>query len=122
MSGRIVYVALGLSVLGLFLLTYVSLVLEPPVSRIGALDSNSIGKQVHVQGRISSVYKYKGGSISFSLNDSTGVVDVFVSYYLANSTSRISKGESADIIGELDEYKGKLEIKPGSGDSVRIVS
>ena len=98
------------------------MVLEPPVSKVSALDSNSIGKQVHVRGRVSDVYKYKGGSISFSVNDSTGVIDVFVSYYLANSTSQIAKGASADVIGELDEYKGKLEIKPSSGDSVRIVS
>ncbi len=122
MSGRIVYVALGVSVLGLLIFTYASMVMEPPVSKIGVLGSGSIGRQVHVRGNVSEVYKFKGGSVTFSVDDGSGVIDVFVSYYMANATSRVVKGCGVDVIGELDEYKGALEVKPKNADSVRIVS
>lgn len=122
MTGRIIYVALGVSVLGLLIFTYASMVMEPPVSGIGSLGSGSIGRLVHVRGIVSDVYKFKGGSVSFSVDDGSGVVDVFVSYYMANATSRVVKGCGVDVVGELDEYKGKLEIKPKNADSVKVVS
>jgi DNA/RNA endonuclease YhcR with UshA esterase domain len=115
-------IALGVSVLGLLIFTYASMLMEPPLSKIAALDSNSIGKQVHVQGLVSDVHTFKGGSISVLINDGSGDIDVFVSYYLANSTAPIAKGNILEVIGELDEYQGKLEIKPKNADSMKIFS
>lgn len=108
--------------LGLLIFTYASMLMEPPLSKIGALDSNSIGKQIHVQGKVSDIHKFKGGSITISLNDGSGDIDVFVSYYMANSTAPIAKGNIVEVIGELDEYQGKLEIKPKNADSMKIFS
>jgi DNA/RNA endonuclease YhcR with UshA esterase domain len=122
MTGKIIYIALGVSVLGLLIFTYASMLMEPPLSKIGALDSNSIGKQVHVQGLVSDVHTFKGGSITASINDGSGDIDVFVSYYLANSTAPIAKGNILEVIGELDEYQGKLEIKPKNADSMKVFS
>jgi DNA/RNA endonuclease YhcR with UshA esterase domain len=122
MTGRIIYVALGVSVLGLLIFTYASMLLEPPLSKIGALGTTFIGKQVHVQGLVSNVHKFKGGSVTVSIGDGSGDIDVFMGPRLANSTALIAKGNILKVIGELDEYDGKLEIKPKNADSVRIVS
>jgi len=122
MTDKIIYVALGVSVLGLLIFTYASILMEPPLSKISALDTASIGKQIHVQGVVSEVHKFKGGSITVSLNDGSGDIDVFVSYYMANSTAPIAKGNIVEVIGELDEYKGKLEIKPKNADSIKVFS
>lgn len=121
MTGKIIYVALGVSVLGLLILTYVSTVMEPPLSNIGDLNSNSIGKQVHVQGMITEVHKFKGGSITFSLGDGTGDIDVFLINYMANDTANISKGTIVDVIGEVDQYNWALEIIPKNAGSVRTL-
>jgi len=122
MTDKIIYVALGVSVFGLFIFTYASMLMEPPLSKIGALDSNSIGKQIHVQGLISDVHKFKGGSITVSINDGSGDIDVFMGPNLANSTALIAKGNILEVIGELDEYQGTLEIKPKNADSMRVFS
>jgi DNA/RNA endonuclease YhcR with UshA esterase domain len=122
MTDKIIYVAVCVSVLGLLLFTYASMLMEPPLSKIAALDSNSIGKQVHVQGLVSDVHTFKGGSIAVSINDGSGDIDVFVSYYMTNSTAPIAKGNILEVVGELDEYQGKLEIKPKNADSVKVFS
>ena len=122
MTDKIIYVALGVSVLGLLIFTYASILLEPPLSKINALDSNSIGKQIHVQGLVSEVHKFKGGSITVSINDGSGDIDVFVSYYMSNSTAPLAKGKILEVVGELDEYQGKLEIKPKNADSMKVFS
>jgi DNA/RNA endonuclease YhcR with UshA esterase domain len=120
MTDKIIYVALGVSVLGLLIFTYASMLLEPPLSKIGALDSNSIGKAVHVQGLVSDVHAFKGGSITVSINDGSGNIDVFAGYYMTNSTAPIAKGNILEVVGELDEYQGKLEIKPKNADSMKV--
>jgi DNA/RNA endonuclease YhcR with UshA esterase domain len=96
------------------------MLMEPPLSKIAALDSNSIGKQVHVQGLVSDVHTFKGGSIAVSINDGSGYIEVFVSYYMANSTAPIAKGNILEVVGELDEYQGKLEIKPKNAESMKV--
>jgi DNA/RNA endonuclease YhcR with UshA esterase domain len=120
MTDKIIYVALGVSVLGLLIFTYASMLMEPPLSKIGALDSNSIGKQIHVQGLVSDVHNFKGGSITVSIGDGSGDIDVFMGPRLANSTAPIAKGNILEVIGELDEYQGKLEIKPKNAGSMKI--
>lgn len=120
MSDKIVYAALCISVLGLLILTYASMLLEPPLSRIGTLDSNSIGKQVHVQGVVTNVHRFRGGSISISIGDGSGEIDVFVGYLSANATAHASKGDVLEVVGELDEYQGKLEVKPKNAESIRV--
>ena len=122
MTDKIIYVALGVSVLGLLIFTYASMLLEPPLSKIAALDSNSIGKQIHVQGLVAEVHRFKGGSNTVSINDGSGDIDVFVSYYMSNSTAPITKGKILEVVGELDEYQGKLEIKPKNADSMKVFS
>jgi DNA/RNA endonuclease YhcR with UshA esterase domain len=120
MSDKILYVALGVSVLGLLIFTYASMLLEPPLSKIGALDTTSIGKQVHVQGLVSGVHTFKGGSVTVSIGDGSGDIDVFMGPGLANSTAPIAKGNILEVIGELDEYDGKLEIKPKNAGSMKV--
>ena len=121
MSERIVYVALCVSVLGLLILTYASMLMEPPLCRIGDLNPTSVGRQVHVQGVVMNVHRFDGGSLSIAIGDGSGVIDVFVGYRDANSTAaNAAKGDVLEVIGELDEYEGKLEVKPKGADSIRV--
>jgi RecJ-like exonuclease len=122
MSDKIIYVALGLSVFGLLLLSYASLVIEPPLSHIGSINTNSIGKSLHVQGRVLDVYKFKGGSLTVTVGDDTGNISVYVDYATAKALPKVAAAKKLDVVGEIDQYRGALEMKPGGPDAVRILS
>jgi RecJ-like exonuclease len=122
MSDRILYLALGVSVLGLLILTYVSEVIEPPVSRIGDINSNSIGKDLRVQGSVSGLHRFKGGSVLLTVADGTGNISVYLDYSMAMSMPNISKARVLDVVGEIDEYEGALELKPKRSNGVRVLS
>lgn len=122
MSDKIIYVALGLSVFGLLLLTYASLVMEPPVSHIGGINANSIGKSLHIRGSVSDVHKFKGGSLVLTLDDGTGNISVYVNYATAKALPKVAGSSQLDVVGEIDEYEGALEMKPQRSDSIKILS
>jgi len=120
MSDRMLYVALCVSVLGLFILTYASVLMEPPLSKIGVLDSNSIGKQVHVQGVVLNVHRFSGGSLVISIADGSGEIDVYVSSSFSDMIPLPGKDDVVEVIGELGEYMGKLEVVPKNAESIRV--
>ena len=122
MSDKIVYVALGLSVFGLLLLTFASLVMEPPVSHIGSINTNSIGHSLHVRGNVVDVYKFKGGSLALTVDDGTGNISVYVDYSSAKALPLLAGAKRIDAIGEIDQYQGALEMKPSSSGSIFIIS
>ncbi len=122
MTDRLIYVALAVSVVGLLMLTYVSMVFDPPVASIGSIGTSSVGKSLHVAGNVSSFYEFKGGSQTLVLDDGTGKIDVYVDYSIAKAIPSLSKANKLDVVGVVDEYNGVLEIKPGNPDQVRILS
>jgi len=122
MTDKILYIALCISIVGLLILTYVSEILEPPISRIGDINTNSLGKNLHVRGNVSRIHEFKGGSIILTIRDNTGEVDVYLDYYIAKSMPEILKAKEVDVIGELDEYEGRLEIIPKKSNWIRIIS
>jgi DNA/RNA endonuclease YhcR with UshA esterase domain len=122
MAEKTLYLALCISITGLLILTYASSILEPPLSRIGSINSNSIGKNLHVAGDVSGVHKFKGGSILLTLGDATGKIDVYVGYSAATSMPSLAKAKRLEVIGEVDEYEGRLEIKPEKPGSLKIIS
>jgi RecJ-like exonuclease len=122
MSDKIIYLALGLSVFGLLLLTYASLVMEPPLSQIGSINTNSIGKSLHVRGSVLDVHKFKGGSLAVTVGDGTGNISVYVDYATAKAMPKIAEAKKLDVVGEIDQYQGALEMKPSASDAVFIIS
>lgn len=122
MSDKVLYLAFCISIIGLLILTYVSEVLNPPVSGIGDINTNSIGRNLHVTGNVSRIHEFKGGSIILTVKDSTGEIDVYLDYYTAKSMPGILEAKEVDVIGEVDEYKGRLEIKPKESNWIRVIS
>ncbi|MBN2251951.1 MAG: hypothetical protein JW724_07755 [Candidatus Altiarchaeota archaeon] len=121
MSDKIVYVALGISLIGLLLLTYASEVMRPPLSSIGDIDTNSIGKLLHVQGNVSRVHEFSGGSAVLTVSDGSREIDVYLDYYIAKSMPEALKAKEIEVVGEVDEYEGRLEIKPKKSSWVSII-
>jgi len=110
MSDRMLYVALCVSVLGLFILTYASVLMEPPLSKIGVLDSNSIGKQVHVQGVVLNVHRFSGGSLVISIADGSGEIDVYVSSSFSDMIPCRGKMMLSKSSGSLGSIWGSLRL------------
>lgn len=122
MGNKVLYLAFCISIIGLLILTYVSEVLNPPVSMIGDINTNSLGRNLHVRGNVSRTHEFKGGSIILTVKDSTGEIDVYLDYYTAKSMPGILEAKEVDVIGEVDEYKGRLEIKPKESNWIRVIS
>jgi DNA/RNA endonuclease YhcR with UshA esterase domain len=122
MSDKVLYIALVVSVLGLLILAFASEVLEPPITRISGIGSGSVGKQVHVAGSVSKVTKFKGGSSLLVISDKSGSITVYLDYSITKARPDVLNASVIDVIGEIDEYEGSLEIKPSNPNSIKIVS
>ncbi len=110
----LVHIALVISIFGLLMLTYASEHLEPPLSRIDQVTSNTLGKNVRIHGNISEIHEFEGGSILISLQDPTGEIDVYLPYNVAASYKDMLNATELEteleVIGSVEVYKGKLEI------------
>lgn len=122
MGDWMLYAALAVSVLGLFILAYVSSVLVPPVSRVGDIGSDCVGKQVHLRGNVSGYRLFSGGSSVFTLSDGSGNISVYLQYSISKALPEIADAHSVDVVGEVDEYRGSLEVVPKNRESVRVLS
>ncbi len=121
MSGKIIYVSLGLSVFGLLLLTYASLVLEPPLSSIGSIKTTSIGKSLHVRGEVLEAHAFKGGSMALTVGDGTGNISVYVDYSTSMAMPDLAVAKKVDVVGEVDQYQGSLEMKPQGPGAITVI-
>ncbi len=90
--------------------------------KIGDIDKSFIGKTVNVTGEITGMFKSKG-HVFFDLKDDTGNIKVV----LWNDTlelldinnvniSEIRDGKRINIIGNIQLYKGELEVLPIRGN------
>ena len=89
---------------------------------IGDVDRSFIGKTVNVTGEITGVFTSKG-HVFFDLKDNTGKVkvvlwrDVLELVEMKNvNISEIKNGEKMNIIGNVQLYKGELEVMPIHGN------
>lgn len=112
------YVAAGISILGLLILAYVSETLEPPVSEIGQITTNDLGKNVHIRGIVTDVHEFKGGSKPLMVDDATGSVEVYLPYSTATGIDGEPK-DSIDVLGTVQVYRGKLEIVVDDPENLR---
>lgn len=115
------HISLIISISGLLVLTFANESLEPPLSRIDQINTNSLGKNVHVRGNISSVHEFGGGSILLVLDDSSGMIDVYLPYNVADSVSGLVNSTGLEVIGSVEVYRGKLEIVVENVGGVRAV-
>lgn len=116
----LIHLALVISIAGLLLLAFSNEFLEPPLSRIDQISSNSLGKNVHIKGNVSDKHEFAGGSILLSVEDSTGSIDVYLPYDAAKRYSHNSS--TLDIIGSVELYKGKLEVVVEDINGLRVAA
>lgn len=90
--------------------------------KIGEIDKSFIGRTVNVTGEITGVFESKG-HIFFDLKDDTGKIKVVlwedtVEFLDINNVnvSEIKNGNEINIIGNVQLYKGELEVIPIRGN------
>lgn len=122
MANKILYLALITSIAGLMLLTYAANILEPDIIEISKIDNNYLYKNVHVNGEIVALNKFKGGNILLIVGDETGTIDVFLEYPLAKKLNlNFQDGEKVDVIGTVNDYNGNLQINVNDYKHIIII-
>ncbi len=113
------HISLVISISGLLILTFANESLQPPISKIDQINTNLLGKNVHLRGNISGIHEFKGGSMLLILEDSSGKIDVYLPYNVAREIDLVNSTELS-IIGSVEVYKGKLEIVIENIDGIRV--
>ncbi|MBN2014121.1 MAG: exodeoxyribonuclease VII large subunit [Candidatus Altiarchaeota archaeon] len=121
MDFQLIHLALAISIIGLLILAFAEEHLEPPLSWIKQINTNSLGRNVHVKGNISGFHEFKGGSFTLSLKDSSGEIDIYVPYNVALSLNNVSDAGEIEVIGSVEVYKGRLEIVVENIDGLRVI-
>ncbi|MFH1237577.1 MAG: OB-fold nucleic acid binding domain-containing protein [Candidatus Aenigmatarchaeota archaeon] len=109
------------SVLSIILLYFMTLNIIPEGMAIGNLDRSLIGRSVSITGKITSLY-VNNGNMFMNVADESGEIKA-VLWKDTLEMIRINDinpdtfevGKKIDITGEIQEYKGELEIVPVKG-------
>jgi exonuclease VII large subunit len=104
--------------LALYLITNLSIATN---IKLGDIDKSFIGKFVNITGKISKI-SVQDGNYFITLSDDTGSIkialweDTIKILEMKNiNISELNKGEEINVIGEVQIYKGELEILPIKG-------
>lgn len=93
------------AVIGLTLMYFSTLYLEIDESGIGEIEMSWTGKNVKIEGNVSS-YSSSGGHAFITLKDSTGEIQV-VDF---DSQLEFEEGATITVIGNVDTYRGNLQV------------
>jgi uncharacterized protein YdeI (BOF family) len=100
---QLLKLSLAISLLGTLLLLFLSN-LEPKLTTISQLNQTELEKRVKIQGRIINAKQIKSNFYILTVEDSSGRIEVLLNKNLSNN-------RTLEIIGNLNKYKGKLQIK-----------
>ena len=96
---------------------------RPMMTPIASLDNNFVGLKVTISGQVVNSYEHQDGHLFLKLrDDSEGVVSVPLFARL-----RAELGESIELLdvvqvtGEVELYRGELEVIPERASDVRVV-
>ncbi|MEE9322948.1 MAG: exodeoxyribonuclease VII large subunit [Candidatus Aenigmarchaeota archaeon] len=116
---KISVIGVSISLVLLYLIT--SQVFSSSV-KIGEIDKSFVGKTVNITGEVTGIFQSKG-HVFFDLKDDTGKVkvvlweDTLELLEINNvNTSEIRNGKNISIIGDVQLYKGELEVIPIRGN------
>jgi len=109
------------SVLSIILLYFITLNINPEGMAIGNLDRSLIGRSVSITGKITSLY-VNNGNIFMNVADESGEIKAVLwkdtlEMVRANGidSDAFEIGKKINMTGEIQEYKGELEIVPVKG-------
>lgn len=107
------------AVAGIIILYVSSFFFTQEEVNIGDIDEVMVGIKVNVTGRTDDVYFHRDGHVFFTLYDSTGNIRVVVWKDVAkqlelSGKKRIRDNITLNLYGEIDRYKGELELIPSA--------
>lgn len=88
----------------------------PQMLPIGALSAEDVGRWVRVRGTLGTPERFSAG-LKIPLSDDSGSLtlllweEVYAALPVAN---QLAAGVEVEVMGEIDEYRGDLEIAPGA--------
>jgi DNA/RNA endonuclease YhcR with UshA esterase domain len=113
---RICMVGFAISLAAIYVII---LQMEPQVVEVGEVTGLFSGKTVSVAGQVSSLYFHKSGHIFFNLMDGKDRLRVVVweniveqLRYSGTDLTTLKNGDSVQVTGTVEMYKGEPEIVP----------
>lgn len=111
-------ISLFLSIIGLLALAFLSFIIEPEKVEISEIDRKMVGHYVSTSGKVVNKPILKDSGIFFTITDGKKSIKVVIFSRYFPEELVISKNDEVEVIGKIQEYKGKLEIV---GKKVNIV-
>jgi|Deesub1362A_J573_1020465.scaffolds.fasta_scaffold00350_34 DNA/RNA endonuclease YhcR with UshA esterase domain len=112
-----------ISTAGVLLLYYISLNSTPIHASIADLTYDDIGERVLIEGQIISKRVHKDGHIFLKVADASGKIDVIIfssqASKLGDKIKCLSKKNKIEVAGEIEDYKGTLELILRNTDDLR---
>lgn len=100
-------ISLGISLIGILLLLFLSSVLEPKLINIKQINEEMLNRKVKTQGEIFNIKSYEDSEFQIiSIRDNTGKIEVTIDKILT-----LANNQRVIVIGSVQEYKQYLQIK-----------
>ncbi len=99
-------IALIFSLIGIFIILVMANNQDISKTDIKNINRELLGKDVKVEGEVESLYE-GGDFLIITVSDNTAKIKVVI---FDKNSFRLSEGEDVEVIGEVEEYKGSLEI------------
>ena len=98
---------LSISLLGIFLLLFLSNILEPKLINIDGINNQLLNQKIQVQGQIFNIRTFEDSNFQIiSIKDKTGKIDITLDHII-----NITSNQNITVIGKVQEYKEFLQIQ-----------
>lgn len=95
-----------ISLIGIFLLLFLSMILEPRLTSIAEINNNLIDKKIKIQGTVLDIKTYEDSSFQIiSIEDNTGKIDI-----TSDKILNLTDNQRITVIGTVNEYKQYLQV------------
>ncbi|MEA2036193.1 MAG: OB-fold nucleic acid binding domain-containing protein [Nanoarchaeota archaeon] len=109
-------IAIGCALIGVFVLYIISDSVKIDETSIGKIEEEDIGSDVKVKGRVERLYEGEKVSIITIIQPEDMSIIVMKQ---DNKNLSLEEGDYIEVIGEVDEYNGELEV---IGNRIRVLS
>lgn len=116
-ENQLIKICLVGSIIGIISIYFVSFLFSAEEIKTGEITETFIGRKVKVSGSVDNIRFHNNGHIFFDLKDNTGSIDVVIwedrveSLKLSGTDlSKIENGFGIELTGNVESYKGNLQI------------
>jgi len=106
---RLLKVSLVISLLGILVLTYLSLNTEPKLSSISNLSSENINQEVKILGQITKIKDFDSFSVLY-IKEKDSQADSTIQGIVDSANFTINSSKEYYFIGQISEYNKTLQI------------